>query len=256
MKMYLSVLLAATMVALAPAGPAQAADAAPASAGLDEAGQSGDAARLASVKSGFEQRFPGVDVSGVKATPFGGLYEIQIGMNLIYTDADVNFLLQGSLIDAKTREDLTAMRVAKLSEVAFDSLPLELAIKQVKGTGKHKMAIFEDPNCGYCKLLHKTLKEVDDTTIYTFLFPILSPDSETKARNVWCADDRARAWSDWIIGGKVPPTAECATPIAQTLALGKKLMVTGTPAIIFADGSRVSGALPLNALRQKLDSVQ
>jgi len=211
---------------------------------------------LDGIRKAFEAQFPGVTVDGVRPTPYGGLYEVQIGMDVVYTDAKVDYVLQGSLIDAGTRADLTAARLAKLAEVPFGSLPLDLAIKQVKGNGARKMAIFEDPNCGYCKQFHHTLQQVDNTTVYTFLFPVLSPDSAVKARDVWCAKDRARTWTDWMVDGKTPPSATCATPIDKILALGRKLMVQGTPAIIFADGSRVNGALPLDALREKLDTLQ
>lgn len=208
-----------------------------------------------SIRKGFAERFPGIEISDVNPTPFPGLFEVQIGMDLLYTDANVDYILQGSLVDAKTRRDLTAQRLEKLSQVSFESLPLELAVKQVKGNGARKMAIFEDPNCGYCKRLHQTLKEVDNTTVYTFLFPILSPDSEIKARNIWCAKDQAATWRAWMLDGTTPPDANCATPVDTVLVLGKKLMVQGTPAIIFADGSRVNGALPLDDLQKKLDAV-
>lgn len=211
---------------------------------------------LDDVKKAFETRFPGVAVTAVSATPYAGLYEIQLGMDLLYTNAHADYLMQGSLIDSKTRADLTSARLAKLSQVAFSSLPLERAIKQVKGNGARKLAVFEDPHCGYCKQLHKTLTQVDNTTVYTFLYPVLSPDSEVKARDVWCANDRAAAWSDWMLNGKAPPSAQCDTPIQQNLALGKKLMVQGTPTIIFADGSRANGALPLDALNERLDALK
>jgi thiol:disulfide interchange protein DsbC len=214
-----------------------------------------DDATLAQIKSAFQDRFPGIDVTAVNATAFSGLYEIQMGLDLLYTNAAVDYILQGSLIDAKKRVDLTAARLEKLTAVSFDSLPLASAIKQVKGTGARQMAIFEDPNCGYCKQLHKTLEHVDDITVYTFLFPILSTDSELKARNIWCAKDQAQAWRDWMIGNKVPATAECETPVEELLALGRKMMVQGTPAIIFADGSRVNGALPVAALKERLDAL-
>lgn len=213
-------------------------------------------AALDDIKKAFSARFPEVDVTAVSATPFDGLYEVQIGMDVVYTDAKVSYLLQGSLIDTQTRVDLTSERLAKLSEVPFASLPLDLAIKQVKGNGARKMAVFEDPNCVYCKRLHQTLKGVDNITVYTFLLPILTPDSADKARNVWCAKDRAAAWTDWMVDGKAPAQAQCDTPIDQILALGKKLMVQGTPAIIFSDGTRVNGTLPLDVLQQKLASLK
>ncbi len=216
---------------------------------------SGKVLTTESIRKGFAERFPGVDITDVRPTPFPDLFEVQIGMDLLYTDAKVDYILQGSLVNAKTREDLTAQRLEKLSQVSFDSLPLELAIKQVKGDGKRKMAVFEDPNCGYCKRLHQTLGQVDNTTVYTFLFPILSPDSEVKARNIWCAKDQAATWRAWMLEGKTPPEAQCETPVETVLALGRKMMVQGTPAIVFADSSRVNGALPLADLKKKLDAL-
>lgn len=215
-----------------------------------------DLATPETVRKSFQERFPGIDIVVVKRTRFPGLFEVQIGMDLLYTDGNVDYLMQGSLIDAKSRTDLTAERLEELSRVSFSSLPLDLAIKQVKGDGSRQIAVFEDPNCGYCKRLHQTLKDVDNITVYTFLFPILSPDSTVKARNIWCAKDQAATWRNWMLEGKAPPEADCETPVETVLALGKKLMVQGTPAIIFADGSRVNGALPLDALKQKLDSVR
>lgn len=207
------------------------------------------------ITKNFEGRFPGIHVDLVRITPMPGLYEIQVGMDLLYTDADANYVLQGSLIDARSRKDLTAERLETLQQVAFDSLPLERAIKQVKGDGSRQLAVFEDPNCGYCKQLHKTLRDVDNVTVYTFLFPILSPDSTTKSRDIWCASDRAQAWKDWMIDGKAAPEAKCDTPIEANLALGRKLNIQGTPALFFSDGSRVNGALPLDALKKKLDAL-
>lgn len=204
------------------------------------------------VRKGFEERFPGLGLTEVSPTPFEGLFEIRIGTDLLYVDSEVNYVLQGSLIDARSRRDLTAQRIAKLSEVDFETLPLNDAIKQVKGDGSRRVAVFEDPNCGYCKMLHQALRQIDNVTVYTFLYPILSPDSHERSRNIWCAPDRAQAWRDWMLDGKSPETAHCDTPIQDNLALGRSLMVTGTPALFFADGSRVNGAMPAKGLEEKL----
>ena len=209
----------------------------------------------ASVKAAFEKEFPGITLDGVRATRFAGVYELRIGSDLLYTNEKVEYVLQGTLIDARNKEDLTAKRIDELTRVAFDSLPLESAIKQVKGDGSRKMAVFEDPNCGYCKRLHQTLEGMDNYTVYTLLFPILSPDSTVKARNIWCAADRVQAWRDQMLKNQAPPNAQCETPIEANLAFGRKLLVRGTPAIIFEDGSRVNGALPRDALEKKLDEA-
>ncbi|MEO6983846.1 MAG: DsbC family protein [Paralcaligenes sp.] len=251
---YLGMVLCAGLGFLGVPGHAQTVSATPAPLAESLPASQGNAT-MDTIKSVFSTRFPEVEVTAVRETPFPGLYEVQIGMDVIYTDAQVSYLLQGSLIDAKTRVDLTSERLAALSKVSFASLPLDLAIKQVKGTGARKMAVFEDPNCVYCKQLHHTLKDIDNVTVYTFLLPILSPDSAIKARDVWCAKDRTGAWTDWMVNGKAPVSAVCDTPVKQILALGKKLMIQGTPAIFFADGTRVNGALPLENLREKLDSL-
>lgn len=211
---------------------------------------------VAGIKQRFAERFEGLEATAVTPTPFEGLYEIQLGGDLLYTNAQVDFLMQGALIDTVSRRDLTSERLARLAEVPFDDLPLHLAIKQVRGNGKRQIAVFEDPNCGYCRMLHQTLQEIDNVTVYTLLFPILSPDSRVKAENIWCAQDQAGTWLAWMLDRKTPPESVCETPIDQILELGRKLQVRGTPAIFFADGSRVNGALPLPQLRQKLDSMQ
>ena len=199
------------------------------------------------VKDRFRQRFSGMDVTAVRRTP--GF----MGMDLIYTDEKVTWVMEGPLIDAMTRRDVTRESQEKLSAVTFDQLPLDLAIKQVKGDGSRKVAIFEDPNCGYCKQLRKTMESVDNVTIYTFLYPILSPDSKIKVRDVWCAKDQGKTWDDWMLRGQKPAAAECDVPEAKLLALGQRLMVRGTPTLFFADGSRISGALPLDQLKERLN---
>lgn len=208
--------------------------------------------QLDAVKERFQQRFSGMDVTAVRLTPYG-IFEVQLGMDLIYTDEKVTWVMEGPLIDAMTRQDVTRASQEKLSAVTFDQLPLELAIKQVKGTGAKKVAIFEDPNCGYCKQLRKTMEELTDVTVYTFMYPILSPDSKDKVRNVWCATDQGKTWDDWMVRNKKPATANCDVPEDKLLALGHKLMVRGTPTLFFADGSRVSGAIPLDQLKERLN---
>ncbi|ARP97233.1 DsbC family protein [Bordetella genomosp. 13] len=264
MKLRIAASLAAAACALAMAGAAQA-QSAPTSGkaySTDALGQpgKGDASTRTppdpaadAVRDRFRERFTGMDVTAVRRTPYG-LFEVQLGMDLVYTDENVSWVMQGPLIDAKTRRDVTAERQEKLSAIAFEELPLDLAVKQVKGDGKRRVAIFEDPNCGYCKQLHQTMKDLDNVTIYTFLYPILSPDSTVKARNIWCADAPATAWADWMLRGKTPPNKSCDAPTEQVVELGKRLMVRGTPTLFFANGSRVSGAMPLDQLQARLDA--
>jgi len=213
------------------------------------------AADADTVKARFAEKFGGVPVESVTATPYDGLFEVQIGDELVYTDADVRFVMQGALVDAESRRNLTTARLEQLNAVAFSDLPMELAFTQVRGNGSRHVAVFEDPNCGYCKQFRRTLLEVDDITVHTFMYPMLAPDSADKVRDVWCAKDKAAAWDAWMIEGKRPATASCDAPLPQMVALGQKLRVRGTPTIIFADGTRVGGALPRAAFEERLAKV-
>jgi thiol:disulfide interchange protein DsbC len=201
----------------------------------------------------------GVKVDSIKETPYAGLYEVRIGSDILYTDKKGDYLFVGNVFNAKTSENLTRARVDELTKVKFSDLPLDLALKQVKGDGSRVIAVFEDPNCGYCKRLRQTtLKDIDNVTVYTFMYNILSDDSFAKSKNIWCAPDRVKAWDDWMINGKLPPVApaNCATPNDKVVALGQKLRIQGTPAIFFTDGSRVPGAVDLKTLEAKLSSVK
>jgi thiol:disulfide interchange protein DsbC len=201
----------------------------------------------------------GVKIDSVKATPYAGLYEIRVGDEIRYTDKTGSYLIVGHVFNLKTSEDLTQARIDDINKIKFSDLPLELALKTVKGNGKRVIAVFEDPNCGYCKRFRQqALKDVDNVTVYTFMYNILSPDSSVKSKNIWCSADRNKAWDDWMISGKAAPAApaNCTTPNDQVLALGQKLRVNGTPAIFFADGSRIPGAIDLKTLESKFSSIK
>jgi thiol:disulfide interchange protein DsbC len=202
---------------------------------------------------------PQAKIDSVKETPYAGLYEVRTGGDILYTDKSAQYLFVGHVFDAKSAQDLTKLHIDEMNKVKFSDLPLELAMKQVKGDGKRVIAVFEDPNCGYCKRFRQTaLKEVNNVTVYTFMYNILSPDSIVKSKDIWCAPDRSKAWDDWMINGKAAPTAAaaCTTPHEQVLALGQKLHVNGTPSIFFADGSRIPGAIDAKALEAKLATVK
>lgn len=209
------------------------------------------------VRTGVEAFIGAPVVESVSRTPYGGLYEVVLKSGeLVYTDGKVGFIIDGRVIDAETRRDMTQERLNQLSAIDFSTLPLDQAIKQVKGNGKRVIASFEDPNCGYCKRLGKELAQMKDVTIYTFLYPILSPDSTTKSGHIWCAKDRAKAWNDWIVDAKTPPAAECDTAVIErNVALGQQLKINGTPTLFLADGSRIGGYVPAAELEKALTAV-
>ena len=210
----------------------------------------------ASVKKAIEGKLAGT-VSSVSKTPYLGLYEVYIDGQIVYTDEKISLLFVGDLIDGKTMKYVTRERMQKLSAIKFSELPLNLAVKQVRGDGKRVFASFEDPNCGYCKRLAKDLAKLDNVTIYTFLYPILSQDSLEKSNQIWCSNDRAKAWNDWMQDGKTPSgRGDCDTSaVKKTVELGRKLGISGTPTMFFIDGERIPGAIPLAKIEQKLSQA-
>jgi thiol:disulfide interchange protein DsbC len=199
-----------------------------------------------------------VTVDAVSKTAYGGLYEVRSGGDIFYTDADARYMFVGKVVDLGTLQDLTRARADELAAVRFADLPLDMAIKTVKGNGQRVMAVFEDPNCPYCRKLHETLRGIDNITVYTFLMNILSEDSAAKSKNIWCAADRAQAWQDWMLAAKPAPAAPaaCVTPNEQVLALGRKLHLQGTPTIYFADGSRSGSGFDAATLEARLRQAQ
>ena len=206
------------------------------------------------IRKSLSERIPQFEkIDEVQPTAMPGLYEVRIGTDLFYTDAKGNYLIQGELFDTKARRNLTEDRITKLTAVDFAALPLKDAFTIVRGDGKRKLAVFEDPNCGYCKRFERDLQSVDNVTIYLFLYPILSPDSVEKSRNIWCAKDRVAAWQDYMVRDKTPAPAACDTSALQrNLAFGKKYKITGTPTLIFTNGSRVPGAIGAQDVEKRL----
>ncbi len=206
----------------------------------------GALAQEAAIRKNLAERLPNLPaIDEVSKSPMAGLYEIRVnGSDIYYTDSQGNFLVQGNLIDTKARRNLTEERVEKLNAVSFDALPVKDAFTIVRGNGKRRLAVFEDPNCGYCKRFERDLQQVNDVTIHMFLYPILGADSLEKSRNIWCAKDKAKAWTDYMVRDQAPPSATCdAAALSRNVAFGKKYRITGTPTLVFADGTRVPGAI-------------
>lgn len=212
----------------------------------------------AAVKKLIEQKIVGAYVRGVVKTPYFGLYEVQLEDQLLYTDAKATYVMLGTIYETATRKNVTEARQRELNKVAFDSLPLNLSFIRVKGNGERKLAIFSDADCPYCARLEQELKNIDNVTIYTFLFPIdqLHPDSARKSRAIWCSSDKAKAWDEFFASGALPDNqGDCDNPVTATNALGAKLRVTATPTLVFADGSVVPGALPAQQLESELSQA-
>ena len=211
----------------------------------------------ATIRKNLSERIPQMPkIEEITRAPMAGLYEVRLSTNEIYySDAEGNFLIQGSLIDTKSRRNLTEEREAKLSAIDFASLPLKDAITITRGNGKRKLAVFEDPNCGYCKRFERDLARVDNVTVYLFLYPILSADSTDKSRAVWCAKDQAQAWLNLMTRDQAPApaSASCNTAaIERILSFGRQHKITGTPTLIAQDGSRVPGAINTQQIEKLL----
>ena len=208
------------------------------------------------IRKSFEAKFPDMEkLDHVVKTPYSGLYEIVINGQIMYTDEQGVYLFDGSVIDLATRSNLTEKQSQKLFAIDFDKLPLNLAIKKVKGNGKRKMAYFTDPNCGYCKKLEKELSHVTDVTLYIFLYPIFQ-GSDVMVNNILCAKSPVKAWDELMQNGNAAAPATCKTNTDKVLALGKKLRVNGTPNLIFANGTQSPGYLAADALEKNLNEVK
>lgn len=207
-------------------------------------------AQEAAIRSNLGKRVPLFkNIDEVRKTSIPGIFEIRVnGSEIYYSDASGDHIFQGNLILTKDKElrNLTEERINKLTAVKFDSLPLKDAFTIVRGNGQRKLAVFEDPNCGYCKRFERDLQKVDNVTIYMFLYPILGQDSTDKSKAIWCAKDKAKAWQDWMIKDVQPIAASASCDVSalnRNIEFGKKLKITGTPTLVFADGSRVPGAI-------------
>ena len=213
----------------------------------------------AAIRKNLAERLPNLPaIDEISNTPMAGLFEVRVnGTDIFYTDAEGNFLIQGSVFDTKARSNLTEVRTTKLSAIDFAALPLKDAFTIVRGNGKRKIAVFEDPNCGYCKRFERDMQKVDNATFYMFLYPILGADSVTKSNNLWCAKDKAKAWQDHMVRDTAIATATCDTAaVARNVEFGKKNKITGTPTMFFADGTRVPGAIDAAQVEKLLASVK
>lgn len=202
----------------------------------------------AAIRKNLADRLPGFPkIDEINKTPVPGLYELRVGTNIFYVDELGNHLIQGTMIDTQSRINLTEARIDALTAIDFAALPLKDAIVMKQGSGARKLAIFEDPNCGYCKRFERDLQSIKDLTVYVFLYPILGPDSTAKSRDIWCAKDATKAWRAWMLDNVTPAkvTGSCDTgAIDRNIALGQKHRVNGTPALVFENGLRKPGALP------------
>jgi thiol:disulfide interchange protein DsbC len=213
----------------------------------------------ATIRKNLAERLPNFPkIDEISKTPIPGLFELRLGADIVYSDETGSYLVQGALIDTKSRTDLTQARIDRLTAIDFAALPLKDAVLIRQGSGARRLVVFADPNCGYCKRLEKDLLALKDVSIYTFLYPILGPDSTVKSKDIWCAKDPAKVWRSWMVDGQAPAKTmgSCdTTAIDRTVELGRKFKVQGTPAVVFEDGSRAPGAIPVAQIEARLAAV-
>jgi len=206
----------------------------------------------------IENIYPDLKVKSINKTNFNELYEVYIGGQIIYTDKNFNFLIvEGRIVDPSTKKDMTSERLEVLTLVDFKALPLKYAIKDLRGSGKNKIAVFSDIDCPFCRRLEKqALAKLTDVTIYTFLYPLaIHPDAEKKSNKIWCSENPSLAWNEFMLKNKLPKNeGNCETPIKDISVLAKELGISSTPTIIFSNGKRVEGALPYSDLVKYLDN--
>jgi len=209
------------------------------------------------IKAEIKKNAPEATVESVRKITYGNLYELLVGGDIYYTDETGSFIIGGPLIDLKTKTNVTELRMRTINAVKWSELPLEDAIKITRGNGSRKIAIFEDPNCGYCKRFERDLQGVSDITVYVFLYPILSPDSVEKSKAIWCSKDPGKSWIDTMTKESVPGgDKSCPTPLDQNIAYGREKRITGTPTIIFEDGERIPGAISMADFEKRLKEAK
>ena len=209
----------------------------------------------AQIRKNLKERMPQIQpIDEVRRTPMPGLFEVRVdGTDIYYTDASGHFLLQGQLIDTRNQRNLTEERLQKIMAIDFKSLPFKDAISWVKGNGERKIAVFEDPNCGYCKRFERDIAKLDNVTVFVFLYPILGKDSVEKSKSIWCAKDPAKSWQDWMVRDQAPAAANCDTgSLKRNMEYGQKMKITGTPTTLLPDGTRIPGAIELSQLEKLL----
>ena len=215
-------------------------------------------AQTEQIKSELQKKLgSNVKVKSVSPAPVAGLYEVIIGNEIVYTDSTGKYLIQGDVIELASGKNITEQRQADLNRIKWTDLNPANAIKNVRGNGSRQLAVFSDPNCGYCKRLEKSMQQLDNVTIYTYLIPILSPDSAQKSKQIWCSADPQKAYIDWMINGISPSgKSDCATPLDKNMAFAKTYGITGTPTIFFTDGSRFPGAVQITDIEKKFSSLK
>lgn len=213
---------------------------------------------LVQIKTAVETWLDGrYKVEEVRKTPMAGIYEVRIGTDFIYVDEKAQYgFVEGNLIDLKSNRNITRERTDEVLTINFKDLPLNLAMKSVTGNGKRVVAVFEDPNCGYCKTMRRDLLKLENATVYTFVLPILAADSEIKSKKALCAPDKLKAWNDLMLTGKVPENAgTCDTPLARTKELSQRLGISATPTVFFSNGRRLRGYAPPPEFEKMLEAA-
>ena len=209
-----------------------------------------------SVITAIKTAYPNTAFDQINTTPIEGIYEVVMGKNIAYTDRTGQYFLFVNLFDMRTQTDLTQPKRLSLNKIDFNKLPLADAIKTVKGKGERQLVVFADPNCGYCKRFEAELEKVDNITVYTYLMPILSQDSITKAKAIWCAKDQSAAWRSLMIDNVVPVSGDCENPVERNVTLGRGYGVNGTPTLVAADGRMLPGYVAADRLEAWLGGTQ
>ncbi len=192
------------------------------------------------IRRAIEPKLNGARIEAVQPSSIPGLMEVRFrtpqGIQILYTDPKGENIVQGEIYDTKTGRNLTDERISKLSAIKFDSLPLDQAVKIVRGNGKRVAAMFSYPYCPACQSFEQTLQQVDDLTLYVFMFPVIRPEKGDDSRSVWCSPDRAKAWLDLALRKKAPARAACDNPVDAIVTLGQSIGVRATPTMFFENG--------------------
>jgi len=197
-------------------------------------------------------RFPGAAGAKIERA-FPGFWAVVKDNEVVFIRDDLSVLINGEVVDLASNKSLTAQfREANKPKINIGEFNVKDSIRF--GSGSRRLFVFTDPDCPYCRQIEAEFDKLKNVEVFVFLFPLVSlhPAARVVSESIWCNHDRASAWKSYLQQGKIPPFATCDNPISRNLALGERLKIQGTPALIFEDGTVVPGLIPADRIEARL----
>lgn len=208
------------------------------------------------IRQSLKKAMPSLKIDSIKTSEIEGMYEVALGGTILYVSGNGKYLIEGHLIDIAAKKDLTDVKLSDIRRQTIESFGEENMIIFKPEKSKHKVTVFTDIDCGYCRKLHSEMSEymAEGITVQYLFFPRAGKgsDSYNKAVSVWCADNRKAALTA-AKKGDTPEAKKCDNPIDKHMQLGAEFEVRGTPMIVTEKGTVLPGYVPAKRLAQALE---